>query len=110
MCYRRLLGDAKVEGNNQYVRRLDAGPPCYEGVRPGLEPGIPVRRPLSLVGVEPTSRRPPVVIQPPAHFSASQSLYGSNSSAPAITTINGRSVCSTSTVAPCASSTSGRRR
>src|SRR5881392_2020914 len=79
--------------------------PCYEGVRPGLEPGIPVRRPLSLVGVEPTSRRPPVVIQPPAHFSASQSLYGSNSSAPAITTINGRSVCSTSTVAPCASST-----
>src|SRR6266545_5300304 len=48
--------------------------------------------------------------EPPAHFPAPQSLYGSNSSAPAMTTISGRSVCNTSTVAPCASSTSGRRR
>jgi hypothetical protein len=39
-----------------------------------------------------------------------QSLYGSKRSAPAITTMSGRSVCRTSIVAPCAASTSGRRR
>ena len=39
-----------------------------------------------------------------------QSLYGSNSFAPAMTTTSGRSVCSTSIVCPCAASTSGSRR
>src|SRR5439155_4743015 len=39
-----------------------------------------------------------------------QSLQGSNSSAPAITTMSGRRTCSTSTVGPCAASTSGSRR
>ncbi len=42
--------------------------------------------------------------------SGPQSLYGSNSFAPAMTTMTGRSVCNTSTVAPCWASTSGRRR
>jgi hypothetical protein len=91
----RLISDVAVEGFTAELpawqrgfRTLLSHPNNYseEHDPPAPASGIPVR---------------------PGH---DQSRYGSNSFSPAITTMSGRSVCSTFTVEPCAARTSGSLR
>jgi len=81
-----------------FVRMLKRDGDSFMNVS-GFTPSLPSSVPATFSGVG----TPPTT-------DAAQSLYGSNSSAPAITTMSGFSVCSTSTVPSCAASTSGSRR
>ena len=106
-----LLEETVAEAVRRHLSRGVATPSAESGAGEAGRAAVVLHQALDRRGVEPRKLPPASAARRSGtRIELNQSLYGSNSSAPAITTTRGRKVCRISIVPCCAASTSGRRR